>query len=248
MKKTLKQLVSSLHNIDEKMAEALIREGKVIANGEKVFLPSLKYDEEKSKIELIIEKKEYVSRGAYKLLGAIEKFNLDLSNLVCIDIGSSTGGFVQVLLENNAKKVYAIDSGTNQLDYSLRINDKVVVYEKTNLKNLNREMLKENLQFATCDVSFISLRHVFKICNEILDEGVRIMALIKPQFEAISKYVEEGGYVDIQHHEYIINKVLNFAKENNFVLEKIDKSPITGEKSKNIEYISLFRKVKNEQI
>ncbi|TPR54354.1 TlyA family RNA methyltransferase [Metamycoplasma neophronis] len=242
MKKTLKQLVALSNNIDEMMAEALIREGKVIANGEKVFLPSLKFDELKVKLEIIKDKKEYVSRGAYKLIGAIEEFNIDVKNKVCIDIGSSTGGFVQVLLENGAKKVYAIDSGTNQLDYSLRTNASVVVYEKTNLKNLTLDMFAEQLDLATCDVSFISLKHVFKICSEILPSNTILMALIKPQFEAISKYVEEGGYVNPIHHEYIINKVIGYANEHHFKLERIAKSPITGDKSKNIEYISIFRK------
>ncbi|MBN0970922.1 TlyA family RNA methyltransferase [Mycoplasma phocoeninasale] len=243
MKRTILEIIASKNRLTAKESEALIREGKVIVNGERILLPSLKFNEDD--IEVIIKnpKKEYVSRGAYKLLGAIEQFSLDITNKVCIDIGSSTGGFVEVLLKNEAKKVYAIDSGTNQLDYSLRINPKVSVHEKTNLKNLKKSMFSDTIDFVTCDVSFISLKHVFLVCKDILEKDRCIMALIKPQFEASSKYVESGGLVKEEHHQYIIDKVTKFAAENNFQLEKIARSPILGEKSKNIEYISLFRKV-----
>ncbi|ACF07106.1 predicted 23S rRNA methylase [Metamycoplasma arthritidis] len=241
MKKTLLEIVSKETKLSLKIAEAYIREGRVIINGEKVFLPTLKFDEHTSKIELI-RKNEYVSRAANKLLAAINNFDSTVSNKVCLDIGSSTGGFVQVLLEHGAKKVYAVDSGTNQLNYQLRINPQVVVYEKTNLKHLTLEMFNEPLEFVSCDVSFISLKHVFKVCEQLLSSKTQIMALIKPQFEASSKYVLEGGFVEEKHHEYIINKVINYAKEHNFTLIKIQKSPILGEKAKNIEYLSLFEK------
>ncbi|AXE60883.1 TlyA family rRNA (cytidine-2'-O)-methyltransferase [[Mycoplasma] phocae] len=243
MKKTILEILVSKNKIAQKEAEFLIREGKVIVNGDKILLPTLKFDE--NKIEIIIKnfKKEYVSRGAYKLLAAIDQFSLDITNKICVDIGSSTGGFVDVLLKCHAKKVYAIDSGTNQLDYSLRINPNVSVHEKTNLKNLEKSMFDEIIDFITCDVSFISLKHVFLVCKNLLEKNKYIMALIKPQFEASSKYVEVGGLVKVEHHEYIVNKVINYAKENDFVLERIAQSPILGEKSKNIEYISLFRKV-----
>ncbi|TPE57074.1 TlyA family RNA methyltransferase [[Mycoplasma] falconis] len=241
---TLDLIVASIRNIDIKLAQALIREGKVIVNGDKVILPSLKFNLETIKIDFVGLDKQYVSRGAYKLLEAIQLFNIDLKNKVCLDIGSSTGGFVQVMLEAEANKVYAVDSGTNQLDYSLRINEKVKVYEQTNLKNLQLDMFDEKIDFVSCDVSFISLKHVFEVCSKILENHVKIMALIKPQFEASSKYVEEGGYVDPVHHEYIINKVVNFANVFGFKMKSIALSPIKGEKSKNIEYISLFEKIK----
>ncbi|AWX69684.1 TlyA family RNA methyltransferase [[Mycoplasma] anseris] len=243
MRRTLLELIMEKENLDEFLAESWIREGYVIANGEKTFLPSLKFEENTFKYEILKKNKnKYVSRAALKLIEAIKKFKIDIKNKVCLDIGSSTGGFVQVLLENQAKKVYAVDCGTNQLDYSLRTNPKIKIYEKTNLKNLTRSMFEEEIDFVSCDVSFISSKHVFKVCKEILNENTTLMLLIKPQFEASSKYVETGGFVKEEHHHYIINKVINFAKSFEFKNEFIAKSPITGEKSKNIEYISLFRK------
>ncbi|MBN4089410.1 TlyA family RNA methyltransferase [Mycoplasma enhydrae] len=242
MKKTLKELIKIKHNLDDKTIDSIVMQGKIIVNGEKVFLSSLKFPED-SKIKIINYEKEYVSRGAYKLKEAITKFNIKVDNKVCLDIGSSTGGFVQVLLENNASKVYAVDSGTNQLDYSLRIKDNVFVYEKTNLKNLTENMFDENIDLITCDVSFISLKHVFEICNKIFNNNCQLVALIKPQFEASSKYVQPGGFVDKQHHKFIIDRVIEHAKKNDFVLvNEIVESPILGEKSKNIEYLSHFEK------
>ncbi|CRH45817.1 TlyA family RNA methyltransferase [Mycoplasmopsis arginini] len=242
MKKTLKELIKEKFNLENKKIDSLAMQGKIFINNEKVFLASIKVDEN-CNIEIKDKSNKYVSRGAYKLKEAIEKFEIEVENKTCLDIGSSTGGFVQVLLENKANKVYALDSGTNQLDFSLRKNDKVVVYEKTNLKNINESLFDEVIELITCDVSFISLKRVFEVCNKIFLNGTKLMALIKPQFEASSKYVEPGGYVPEQHHEYIKNKILQIAKENNFVLIKpIIKSPILGEKSKNIEYLSFFEK------
>ncbi len=243
MKKTILEIFQNQYNFSLKEADALIRSGKVLVNSEKIFLPSLKFDEAKIKIEFLDQnQKKYVSRAAYKLLAAIDRFNINVNNKVCLDIGSSTGGFVQVLLNSGAKKVYAIDSGTNQLDYNLRVNKKVSVHEKTNLKVLTKEFFNESIEFVSCDVSFISLKHVFNVCNDILSSGTFLMALIKPQFEASSKYVEIGGYVNPTHHEFIINKIILYANKFNFKLVNIDQSPILGGKSKNIEYISLFVK------
>lgn len=241
MKRTLLELVVNKVGLPLKIAESYIREGKIIANGEKVFLPSLKFEETTAKIE-VLKQNEYVSRAAYKLLSAIDEFNIDVVNKVCLDIGSSTGGFVQVLLEAGAKKVYAIDSGTNQLDYSLRVNPKVDVHEKTNLKILVPQMFAEPIQFVSCDVSFIGLKHVFKVCQDLLSPKTQIMALIKPQFEASSKYVSAGGFVEEKYHEFIINRVVEYAVNHHFKLINIKKSPVLGEKAKNIEYISVFEK------
>ena len=164
-KELIKILIDKYTNYSEKTLLAFIKEGKVIVNGEKSSLPFMKFEITNLNLELL-EPKKYVSRGAFKLVAAIEKFNLKLNNLVCLDIGSSTGGFVQVLLENNAKKVYAVDVGTNQLDYSLRINPKVAVYEKTNLKDLTTNFFKEQIEFITCDVSFISTKYVFQVSKD----------------------------------------------------------------------------------
>ncbi|WP_330463273.1 TlyA family RNA methyltransferase [Metamycoplasma gateae] len=241
MRKTLKELIKEKFNIDDKTIDSLALQGKIFVNNEKYIITSLKFAED-CNIEIKDKKNQYVSRGAYKLLEAVDKFNIDANNKICLDIGSSTGGFVQVLLENNAKKVYALDSGTNQLDFKLRQDQRVVVYEKTNLKNINKSLFEEKVELITCDVSFISLKHVFEICNKTFN-NIKLITLIKPQFEASKKYVQPGGYVDEIHHEFIKNKILEIAKNNNFnLVVPIIKSPILGDKSKNIEYLAFFEK------
>lgn len=220
-------------------AELIIRSGKVRVNNEVVFLPLVKI-KETDKI-LIEQQKEFVSRGAYKLLAAIKEFDLNFQDKVVLDVGSSTGGFTQVCLLNGAKTVYALDSGTNQLDYSLRIQKNIKVMEKTNIKNVNPTFFKEQIDSIVCDVSFISLNYVVPIAASLLKPKSDFVVLFKPQFEASSKYVEKGGYVDLQYHDFLINRFLNFAKENFNFIGKIE-SPITGKKSKNTEYIIYFQK------
>jgi len=183
-----------------------------------------------------------VSRGAFKLLGALEEFDLDFNNKIVLDIGSSTGGFTHVALEHGAKKVYALDVGTNQLDYKLRSNDRVVSLEKTNLKTITPEMFSEKIDLIVTDVSFISLKHVFNVAKTLGDENFKIIALIKPQFEANSDQVQEGGFVPETLHEEIISKVKAYAEKNNFKMIDVKKSIIKGNKSKNQEYISLFER------
>lgn len=234
--KTLIEFVME-KNLSKDEAERYIRSGKVYINDEQTIVPSVKVKE----TDRILVKgiKEWVSRGAYKLLAAKEIFNLDFNNKVVLDIGSSTGGFTQVALESGATKVYSLDVGTNQLDFKIRSNPKVVALEETNLKTINKAMFAEDLDLVVTDVSFISLGHVF---NVLAPFNVEIVALIKPQFEAYQRDIEEGGYVDEKHHSDIINRVKEKAKENGYELVQIEKSPILGGKSKNIEYLSLFRK------
>ncbi|MGZ9428849.1 TlyA family RNA methyltransferase [Mycoplasma sp. 1012] len=239
-------LLQILEQKNLKNVETLIRMGKVKVNGEIIFIPSTKISFEKDKVEVFEEKKEWVSRGAYKLLEAIKLFNLNFQDKTVLDIGSSTGGFTEVSLKYGAKKVYALDSGTNQLDYSLRTNTKVIPLEKTNLKSISFELFKEKMDIIVCDVSFISLKEVFKVIKEIVTLNTDIMLLIKPQFEASSKYVEKGGYVDEKHHQFLINRVVEHGKDNGFKLIKISKSPILGNKSKNIEYVTLFKRSEYE--
>ncbi|QJR43959.1 TlyA family RNA methyltransferase [Mycoplasma miroungirhinis] len=240
VKKRLDILVSEKFKFTISDAEMQVRSGNILVNSNKIFLPSLKFSED-SKIE-IINQKEYVSRGSYKLLKAIQEFKLNPEDFICLDLGASTGGFVDVLLKYKAKKVYAVDVGQTQLHNSLVNNKKVINYDKTNLKDLELSYFDEKLDFITCDVSFISLKYVFEVAKKLLDKDKQIVVLIKPQFEASSKYVEIGGYVDEQYHPYLIEKVKSFASDNEFNFNKITKSPITGTKSKNIEYLALFTK------
>lgn len=229
----LKQLLKT-----NKDAEGLIRSGNVMVNNEVVFIPSTKINEtDNIKVK---EQKEWVSRGAYKLISAIEMFKLDFKNKVILDIGSSTGGFTQVALAHGAKFVNALDVGTNQLEYSLRVNKQVQVFEKTNLKTILPSMFKDKIDVIVTDVSFISLKYVFNVCKDLEPEF--IMALIKPQFEANSDQIITGGIAPQEIHEDIINKVKGYAEANDFILLGYHESPIKGAKSKNTEYISLFKR------
>ncbi len=238
MKMTVLEKMVALGH-DEKKARSLIMAGQVFVKSNKISIASEKID---LADEIVVKQsKEWVSRGAHKLLEALKDFNLDFENKVILDIGSSTGGFTQVSLRAGAAKVYSLDSGTNQLDYSLRSNALVVSMEKTNLKDIHANMFLPLPDFAVCDVSFISLKHAFKVLSSQLS-GIPLMALIKPQFEANSNQVQEGGYIPESLHNEIIDKVKGFAAEHGYNLIKIDKSPIEGGVSKNIEYISLWER------
>ncbi|UVD81945.1 TlyA family RNA methyltransferase [Mycoplasma iguanae] len=237
-KQPLKQVINGMgYSIIE--AEKIIRAGKVMVNNETIFMPNEKVLPDANII--IKEQKEWVSRGAYKLLKAIDAFKLDFNNKVILDIGASKGGFTQVALRYGAKKIYALDVGTNQLDYNLRINPRVVVQEKTNLKSISNELFEDKIEIVVCDVSFIGLNEVFKVIKEILEAKSQVIVLIKPQFEASKKYVSPGGFVELEHHNFLINKVKKQASEYFDFIDLIE-SPIKGNISKNIEYLALFER------
>ena len=225
-----------------KEALGLIMSGNVLVNEEIIIKGSTKIKE--TDVIRIKSKKKWVSRGSYKLLEAIEKFNLDLTNKICLDVGASTGGFTQVLLSKGAKKIYSLDSGTNQLDFSLRQNEKVVSLEKTNLKSINDDMFEEKIDFICCDVSFISVKKLFDVLSKtnVLANENYVLILIKPQFEASSNIVEKGGFVNKIHHKDIIDSIISYAIKLNFIFLSIIESPIKGNVSKNIEYLALFRR------
>lgn len=225
-----------------KEALGLIMSGNVLVNEEIIIKGSTKIKE--TDVIRIKSKKKWVSRGSYKLLEAIEKFNLNLIDKICLDVGASTGGFTQVLLTNGVKKVYALDSGTNQLDFTLRQNEKVVSLEKTNLKSINDDMFEEKIDFICCDVSFISVKKLFDVLSKtnVLANDNYVLILIKPQFEASSNIVEKGGFVNKIHHKDIIDSIISYAIKLNFIFLSIIESPIKGNVSKNIEYLALFRR------
>lgn len=237
MKKSIKQHLIEMNYPD---AEILIRSGKVKVNNEVIFTPSyITKQVDKITVE---QSKEFVSRGAYKLLAAIEKFNLDFNNQVILDIGASTGGFTHVSLIYGAKFVYALDVGKNQLDFKLRQNTKVKSIEQTNLKSIDEKMFDLEIDKVVCDVSFIGLKEVYKVVEKILSSSKDLIVLLKPQFEASSKYVEKGGFVQEKYHEFLINRSIEQASEHNFkFIDKIT-SPIKGQKSKNTEYILWYKK------
>ncbi len=230
-------------NYDEKLADSLIRIGSVLVNQEPITMPQTKIKGDA--IIKIKESKKYVSRGAYKLLSALEEFAINPKHLVCLDIGSSTGGFTQVLLERGAKFVYALDVGTNQLEYKLRSDIRVKSLEKTNLKQISKNMFDQQIDLIVCDVSFISLKQVFDVIAPILKQNTHFIALIKPQYEANSNDISKGGFAKVELHKEIIDKIILYS-EKNFEFMKLKESPILGSKSKNIEYLSLFKRNKNE--
>ncbi|MBR3183264.1 MAG: TlyA family RNA methyltransferase [Firmicutes bacterium] len=189
----------------------------------------------------------YVSRGGLKLEKSIRTWDLDLEGAVCMDIGSSTGGFTDCMLQNGATKVYALDVGTNQLAYSLRVDPRVVVMEKTNIRDLDTDSF-EKLDFISIDVSFISLNLVLPVASRLLKEGGQMVALVKPQFEAGREKVGKGGIVrDKSVHREVVENVVKYAENADLRPCGLSYSPITGAKG-NIEYLLYMKKTSDEDV
>ncbi len=217
-------------------ARAAIMEGLVYVNGALSDKPGTPVKDD-ADIEIRGEICPFVSRGGYKLQKALDVFGIDPAGLVCLDIGSSTGGFTDCLLQRGAAKVYALDVGTNQLAYRLRTDERVVVMEKTNFRTVDPSAFPGKVDFACTDVSFISLMHIFPNASALLKEGCGMAALIKPQFEAGREQVGKKGIVrDPSVHEEVIRKVVSYAEENGFSVQGLDFSPITGTTG-NIEFL-----------
>lgn len=184
----------------------------------------------------------YVSRGGLKLEKALKYFDITMTDRVMVDIGSSTGGFTDCALQNKAKRVYAVDVGTNQLVWKLRNNPRVVVKEKTNFRHATTDLFEYELpNIATIDVSFISLKLIFEPLKDILNDGDDIVALIKPQFEAGREDVGKKGIVkDAKIHQRVIENVISYANECQFSIQNLTYSPITGGEG-NIEFLAHFK-------
>ena len=222
-------------------AKALIMSGIVYINNQKCDKPgtTVKTDD---KIEVRGNTLKYVSRGGLKLEKAIDVFSPDLKETVCADIGASTGGFTDCMLQNGAKKVYAVDVGYGQLAWKLRTDSRVVNLERTNFRYVTKEQISEPLDFASVDVSFISLYHILPVLKNLLREGGKAVCLIKPQFEAGKENVGKKGVVrDKNVHISVIEKVLKYIKENEFRVLGIDFSPVKGPEG-NIEYLAFIEK------
>lgn len=188
----------------------------------------------------------YVSRGGLKLEKAMNEFGLKLNDYVCMDVGSSTGGFTDCMLQNGATKVYAVDVGHGQLDWKLRNDERVVCMEKTNIRYVTPEDIDDVLDFASIDVSFISLTKVLLPVKELLKEDGHIVCLIKPQFEAGREKVGKKGVVrDKKVHEEVIDMVKSYAESIELFPLKLDFSPVKGPEG-NIEYLLYLTKSKNE--
>ena len=222
-------------------AKAVIMEGKVFVKGQREDKAGAMFDEA-APIEIHGQKLKYVSRGGLKLEKAVEHFDLKLEGKVCMDVGSSTGGFTDCMLQNGAAKVYAVDVGTNQLDWKLRSDPRVVCMEKTNIRYLLPEQLDEKPEFASIDVAFISLTKVLRPVRELLTPDGQVAALIKPQFEAGREKVGKKGVVrEKSTHLEVIRQVLAFAWTAGFDILALEFSPIKGPEG-NIEYLAWLQK------
>ena len=225
-------------------AKAIIMSGIVYVDGQKEDKAGQTFAEEVD-IEVRGNTLKYVSRGGLKLEKARECFDVSVENKVCMDIGASSGGFTDGMLQNGATKVYAVDVGHGQLAWKLRNDERVVVMEKTNIRYVKPEDIGEEIDFASIDVSFISLSKVLPAAFNLLKENGEIVALIKPQFEAGREKVGKKGVVrEKSTHIEVIENCFEYARENNFSVEELEFSPVKGPEG-NIEY--LYHLVKNKK-
>lgn len=220
-------------------AKRLIMAGQVLVNGQRVDKSGTKVDAA-ADIEVRGEDIPYVSRGGLKLAKALEVFQVDPTGKVAIDVGASTGGFTDCLLQNGARKVYAIDVGYGQLAWKLRQDPRVVVRERTNIRHVRPEDLDELAELATIDVAFISLTKIFGTVAELLVPGADLICLVKPQFEAGPELVSKGGIVrDPEVHREVITRVIMAAEDVGFTHRGLTYSPVTGADG-NIEFLAHF--------
>ncbi len=217
-------------------AKAVIMSGNVFVDGQREDKAGASFGE-KSVIEVKGKPLKYVSRGGLKLEKAMEHFDVSLTDRVCMDVGSSTGGFTDCMLQNGARKVYAVDVGTNQLAWKLRQDSRVVVMERTNIRYVTKEQIPEPVEFASIDVAFISLTKVLGPVKELLTQDGDVVALIKPQFEAGREQVGKKGVVrDRKVHLEVIRRVMDHAQSIGFAAQELEFSPIRGPEG-NIEYL-----------
>ena len=217
-------------------AKALIMSGEIYVNNTKQLKSGFLVSGEDC-IELRGKNMPYVSRGGYKLEKAIIEFGLSLEGCTCMDIGASTGGFTDAMLQNGAKKVYSIDVGYGQLAWKLRNDERVVNLERTNFRYCTKEQIPEMIDFAVVDVSFISLKIIIPVMKSFLKDSGSAVCLIKPQFEAGRENVGKNGVVkDKQIHIEVVDSIYRFVIENGFLVLGIDYSPIKGPQG-NIEYL-----------
>ena len=221
-------------------AQAMIMAGQVCVE-DKVINKSGYNINPDAKIKIKDIGPEWVSRGAYKLIKALDENNIKVDNKTCMDLGASTGGFTEVLVKRNAKKVFAVDVGTNQLHEKLKKMKEIVNIEKTNARYLTKDLITEFIELLVCDVSFISLKKVILPCLNFLKKNSVIIVLIKPQFESKKNETKKGVVKDSEVHLRICNEIQNwFENECNCEVLKIIESPITGPKG-NKEFLLTAR-------
>ena len=218
-------------------AKVLIMAGEVLVNGQREDKPGTTFPTD---VTITLKNSKpfpFVSRGGLKLDKAVHHFDISLADKICMDVGASTGGFTDVMLQNGAEKVYSVDVGYGQLDWKLREDPRVVVMEKTNIRYVTKEQIHQAIDFTSIDVSFISLTKVLGPVKDLLNRPADVVCLIKPQFEAGREKVGKKGVVrDKKVHEEVITMVTGFATEIGFCVENLDFSPIKGPEG-NIEYL-----------
>lgn len=222
-------------------AQANIMAGLVFVNGQRVDKPGTAVAED-APVEVRGHALPYVSRGGLKLEKAMKTFPITLTGKTCADIGASTGGFTDCMLQNGAVKVYAVDVGYGQLAWSLRTDERVVNMERTNIRNVTLDMLAEPVEFFSVDVSFISLHHIFPVAQAITTPDAMGVCLVKPQFEAGREKVGKNGVVrDPATHREVLHNAMGYAAANGFVVRGLDFSPVKGPEG-NIEYLMFVQK------
>lgn len=222
-------------------AKAMIMEGNVFVNNNREDKAGSTFPDD-CNIEIHGKTLQYVSRGGLKLEKAMKHFDITLNDKICMDIGASTGGFTDCMLQNGASKVYAVDVGYGQFAWKLRQDERVVCMEKTNIRYVTPQDIADALDFASVDVSFISLTKVLIPARELLKDAGEMVCLIKPQFEAGKEKVGKKGVVrDKAVHEEVVDKIVCFALENGFSVLNLEYSPIKGPEG-NIEYLVYIKK------
>lgn len=242
MKERLDMLLVKRNLVESReKAKAVIMAGNVFVDGVREDKAGSAFAETVS-IELKGISLKYVSRGGFKLEKAILTYGLELKDKVCMDVGSSTGGFTDCMLMNGASKVYAVDVGTNQLAWKLRQDERVISMEKTNIRYLTPEDIKEKMDFISIDVAFISLTKVLEPVRELLKDEGEVVCLIKPQFEAGREKVGKKGVVrETRVHKEVIERVIIYAVNLGYLINNLDYSPIKGPEG-NIEYLLHLQK------
>ncbi|MBR1645284.1 MAG: TlyA family RNA methyltransferase [Selenomonadaceae bacterium] len=242
MKQRLDILLTEKNFFDSRTrAQAMIMAGKILVDGQKIDKSGtlVAIDAE---IRVLGEEMPFVSRGGLKLQKALDAFKIVLSGKISVDVGASTGGFTDCMLQHGAKKVYAIDVGYGQLAWKLRSDTRVVNMERTNIRNVTRENFLDEPDFVSIDVAFISLENVLPVVFDLLKDSGEVVALIKPQFEAGREHVGKKGVVrDKKIHAQVIERILNFATELNFGVCGLTFSPVKGPEG-NIEYLAYLIK------
>ena len=230
-------LVSQGFAASREKAKAIIMSGNVFVNGQREDKAGTSFDPTKVQIEVKGHRLKYVSRGGLKLEKAVNSFQIDLQEKICMDIGASTGGFTDCMLQNGASKVYSVDVGHGQLAWSLRNDSRVICMEKTNFRYLTREDIADTLDFASVDVSFISLSKILLPARKLLAAEGEMVCLIKPQFEAGKEKVGKKGVVrEKSVHQEVIEKIVILVDILGFTILALDYSPIKGPEG-NIEYL-----------